>query len=384
MRPFWVIFLKELHEASRDRRTLLTSFLLPILLVPLLVLGFPALARRQEKALWERPARVGIVGREEARELITDGLRAGLLEEVPGRVREADIQRGKVDVILVVPPDYRERLRAGRGAVTVIFDSLEPASTVAKEKLLRVLTISLLTHAGASAASPPAIQERNLAAERQAGNVVLANLLPFLVAVWAVLGGMHSAVDAAAGEKERGTLESLLVTPPSRLHLVLGKFLAVLTTTIIAILLVLVATLVALRWTTPPLAGASSGFRIGIRAFGLLLLIAVFLSSLTSALALTLSLLSRSIREAQQYLIPLYLVVALPGMAVQFLSHWQRELWAYLLPVFNTLFAARALLLQVLQGQHLLLMLLSSALYASGAFALAWYAFSREDVVFRA
>jgi hypothetical protein len=52
--------------------------------------------------------------------------------------------------------------------------------------------------------------------------------------------------------------------------------------------------------------------------------------------------------------------------------------------VFNTLFAARALLLQVLQGQHLLLMLLSSALYAIGAFALAWYAFSREDVVFRA
>jgi len=380
MRPFWVIFLKEVREASRDRRTLLTSFLLPILLVPLLVLGFPALAKRQEKALWERPARVSIVGGEEARELIADGLRAGLLEEVPGRVREADIQRGNVDVILVVPPDYRERLRAGREAVTVIFDGLEPASSVAKEKLLRVLTASLLTRAGAPIVSPVAVQERNLAEERQAGSVVLANLLPFLVAVWAVLGGMHSAVDAAAGEKERGTLESLLVTPPSRLHLVLGKFLAILTTTILAILLVLVATLVALRWTTPPL--ASSGF--GIRALGLLLLIAIFLSSLTSALALTLSLFSRSIREAQQYLIPLYFMVALPGMAVQFLASWQRESWAYLLPVFNTLFAARALLLQVLQGQHLLLMLLSSVLYASGAFALAWYAFSREDVVFRA
>ncbi|MDR5694103.1 MAG: ABC transporter permease subunit [Armatimonadota bacterium] len=383
MRPFWVIFLKEVREASRDRRTLLTSFLLPILLVPLLVLGFPALARRQEKALWEKPAKVAIVG-EEARELIAEGLRMGILEEVPGRVSEVDIQRGRVDVILAVPPDYRERLHAGKAAVTVIFDGLEPRSAVAKEKLLRILTTSLLRYARAPVVSPPAIQERNLAVERQTGNVVLANLLPFLVAVWAVLGGMHSAVDVAAGEKERGTLESLLVTPPSRLQLLLGKFLAVLATTIVAILLVLGSTLVALRWIAPSPVGVPSGLRFGVGTFGALLWIAFLLSSLTSGLALTLSLLSRSIREAQQYLIPLYLLVALPGMAVQFLSRWQREPWAYLLPVFNTLFAARALLLQVLQGEHLLLMTLTSALYAAGAFTLAWYAFSREDVVFRA
>ena len=169
---------------------------------------------------------------------------------------------------------------------------------------------------------PVVLDERNVATERQLSGLLLAGLLPFFIAMWAVVGGMSVAVDLAAGEKERGTLESLLVTPPSREAIVVGKFLAVLTASMGAVAIVVTTMMLSLRWGYPYLLHTSAKLDVTLPlgTAVVLLGVALLFSALVSAIQLAVSIYARSPREAQQYVTPLYFAIVIPALAVQFIS----------------------------------------------------------------
>ncbi|MBI4278149.1 MAG: ABC transporter permease [Armatimonadetes bacterium] len=353
LRGTWVVFCKEALEARRDRRTLVASILLPILLMPAMTLGLPALARRQEARLRTFPARVAVVGAEYGEALVEAGARAGVLSVVEAADPDAALRRGDVDLVLVIPRTFQRDLGRGEASVALVYNGGDVASLVAREKAralvgehaLRLSRARLLAQGlDPGMLRTVRIRERDAAAGPQAGGALLARILPFLIAVWAVLGGMHVAVDVTAGERERGTLEVILSAPVSRAALVAGKFLTVAVAALAAVAGVLVATVGALRWAAPMLAGGpAAGLNPG--QFFLLAVTLVPLIALVSAVALCISLLARSVREAQHYLMPLYLAVALPAMAVEFFPDWSRALWAAPAPVVSGLLAVRTILL---------------------------------------
>jgi sodium transport system permease protein len=376
------VFRKEMVETLRDRRTLVIALLLPVLLMPVVTLGIPYLALRQRQQREATSSRVAVVGSASAPALLTAGAGQGHLIVVTVADPERALLAGQVDAVLEIPPDFASRLDAGNARVTVAFDESEPRSVVAHQRLQQLIatyavsiTEQRLLSRGLTRQdlAPIQIASRSVADQRRLGGALLAGLLPFFIAIWASLGGQHTALDVGAGEKERRTLETLLLTPPPRWVLGTGKFLAVLVASLGAVLVVIASTLVSLRlgaaWDLAGLARASVVLSTASTVW--LIVVSSLLVAFLSALQLALSLLARSMREAQQFFTPLYLGVTLPAMAAPFLEGWEHSAGTYLIPALGPIFALRGLLLGSLAPTHLALALGSTAVFGVVGLALA-------------
>ncbi len=344
-RAAMAVFRKEMRETLRDRRTLVAAVVVPAIIMPLVVLAMPALARRQETALRERPARIAVEGGD-ASGLAAAGFNERIFSIVSTASPRGALQRGEVDAVLV---DEGSRARPRR--VTVLFDDTRQASRAAVEKVTQVAARLALRELQAAARGqglsleqllPVVIEPRPLVSSR-AGGALLGTALPFFLAVWLLLGGQYAALDVGVGERERGSLDALLVSPPPRGAIVAGKFLAVLVPAVVAAVVMVAASLVSLRLGAPLLGDqAAPSFSAGVA--GRLLLVGVALGGLLSAVQLVLSLGARSLREAQQAFTGLYLLVALPVMLVPLLDDGGERAWMPLVPVLNAGLAFRDVL----------------------------------------
>ncbi len=332
----------------RDRRTLIAAVLLPAVLMPLVMLAMPVLARHQEALLRDRPARIAVQGGDAAG-LVALGFeeRAFALVSTPD-VRAA-LLRGEIDAVLVDrdPADARPR------TVTVLFDESRPASVSAVEKATRITARLALLDLQAAARRrgidpaqmiPIVLQVENIAPPQRMGGALLGTALPFFLAVWLLLGGQYAALDVGVGERERGSLEALLVTPPPRSAIIGGKFLAVLAPAVLALVVMVVAGVASVRLGAPLLSDRPIVVSLTIPAAAGLLIVGIALAGLLSAVQLSVSLVAKTLREAQQAFTGLYLAVALPVMFVPFLGDWASRPWASLVPVLNASLAFRGIL----------------------------------------
>lgn len=389
LRLLGAVFAKEMVETLRDRRTLVVALLLPVILMPVVTVGVPYLADRQRHQREITASRVAVAGAPYAPDLVASGEAHGAISVVQVADPQRALLSGEIDAVLDIPQDFTAGLRTGGAQVTIAFDESEARSVVARQRLLEAVAAysvalteeRLLAHGlTRTDLAPIQVTSRSVADQRRLGGALLAGLLPFFIAIWAVLGGQHAALDIGAGEKERRTLETLLVTPPARWVLASGKFLAVAVAALAAVLVVITATLASLRlgtlWGLPELRRAAVEISTG-SALWLCLLSAVLVGFL-SALQLAVSLLARGVREAQQFFTPLYLVITLPAMATPFLDGWGRSGWTYLAPGLGPIFGLRGLLLGSLTPNHLALALFSTAVYGIASLSLAVRALERE------
>ena len=260
------VYMKEMLEALRDRRTLLVMILLPALVMPLATLGIPYLEQRQQRQLKTTIPTVAIVGQAEG--LIHLAHTSNLIRPVRAGDPVQALRDRQVLAVVRIPPRMEQIIaRDGQVHVGILYDASDSESTAARDKVVdlisrysqQVVARRLVArHLNPTDLLPVVLDERNMATQRQLSGMLLAGLLPFFIAMWAVVGGMSVAVDLAAGEKERGTLESLLVAPPSREAIVLGKFLAVLTASMGAVIIVIIAMMFSLRWGYPYLMHAAT------------------------------------------------------------------------------------------------------------------------------
>jgi sodium transport system permease protein len=384
------VFRKEMVETLRDRRTLIVALLLPIVLTPCVTLGVPYLASRQRQQREAAVSRIAVVGGEAARDLVSAVMGQGHVEFVAVPEPTQSLVRGQVDAVLEIPHQLVTRLATGDAQVTVMFDESEPRSVIAHQRVQQgiatysaSLTIQHLLARGIRRQdlTPIQIASRSVADRRRLGGALLAGLLPFFIAIWASLGGQHIALDVGAGERERTTLDALLVTPPPRWALATGKFLAVLTTSLGAVLVVIAATLASLRlgaaWNVADAARTSVVLSLGSTAW--LVLVSAVLVAFLSASQVAVSILAHSMREAQQLFAPLYLGATLPAMAAPFLEGWERSAWTYVAPALGPIFALRGLLVGTLSPAHLALSLASTAVFGLAVLALAVRALPAEQ-----
>jgi sodium transport system permease protein len=386
------IFAKEMVETLRDRRTLLVALVLPLVLMPVVTLGVPFLADRQRHLRETAGSRVAIVGDTDATDLLLQAQAGGHIQRVDVQDPMEALTAGQLDAVLEIPQDFATRLPSGAVQVTIMFDESQAASVVARRRLeetvtgygTRIVEQRLQSHGlTRQDLAPIHIGSRSVADRHRLGGVLLAGLLPFFIAIWAVLGGQHVALDVGAGEKERRTLETLLVTPPPRWVLAAGKFLAVSAASTGAVIIVIAATLISLRlgaaWGLAELRRTSVAISTGPALW--ILAISTLLACFLSAAQLALSLAARGVREAQQYFTPVYLLVTVPAMAAPFLEGWARSVWTYLAPGLGPMFAMRGLLLGKLPPASLGLAMASTALFTGFFLALAVRSFSQEPGV---
>jgi len=324
MRPrTLVVFLKEMRDSLRDRRTALMVLFASILTGPLtLILVAQYISGLEERA---SVLKVRIVGQEHAPPLVNFLRRADVeIETAPGDY-EARIKEGKLDAVIVVRPGFHERFLSGDGAaVELVYDDSRTESQPAirqAERLLRGFnretgTLRLV----ARGVSPDLIEALkidhvNTATARQKGAFLLF-LIPMFAILSPLLGGMTIAIDATAGERERGSLEPLLGNPVPTLHLVLGKWLAAWTTGAAVAILTLAGFVIAASFYAGKKLATIMQF--GWIEFGLFVGYVIPFAAMTAALQMLIATYGRSYREAQTYTSYLATLLSFVPMVVLF------------------------------------------------------------------
>lgn len=324
MKPWWVVVRKEVLESLRDRRTLLSALVLAPLFGPLMFSFSMQTMLKRGVDEQDKPLQVAVMGKEHAPNLV-HWLESQGLEAVSAPKDEASIpaavRDGKPRLVLVIGPDYGERFRAAKAAgVKVYVDSSDQDSQRDFRRLDRLLeSYSSQTSAlrlaargvAPSIAQPVVVDEIDVSTPASRAQSLLAILSYFLL-FSTLIGGMYVAIDATAGERERGSLEPLVSLPVSREALVAGKFVATMVFSGVSLVLTLASFAISLRFV--PLESIGMSANLGPKV-----LTGVFLSllpfvPLAAALLTLVASFARSFREAQSWMTGALLVPTLPIM----------------------------------------------------------------------
>jgi len=243
-------------------------------------------------------------------------------------------------------------------------------------------------HLPGELADPLRVEERNVAPPEKVGGVVLGGLVPYFVIILSLTGTMYPAMDLTVGEKERGTIETILCSPISRISLVLGKFLMVFTASLSTAALAIGSMALTLAAASkmvggmPHISGMGLEFKISVSAVFWVFLMIVPLALLFSAALLAISLFARNFKEAQSYLSPLTIVVVAPAI-VSVLPGVELNAGMSLIPILNTSLVSKEIVSGTYHWGYIALIFGSSCVYAAVALWVAIRLFQREEVLFR-
>jgi sodium transport system permease protein len=418
-----VIFRREVRDQIRDRRTLFMIFLLPILLYPILGIGIVQLSATFE----QKPRKVVVVGSEflpEQPRLLNPGrngfepLLFDTREEAerlkvevesaedpwldPAKRRKA-IRQGMADAIVVIPRDLRQKLdRIREQPIPISYESTDERSQIAYLRVKEVLARwgdTIVKGRLQEKSLPPSFTEPiqvkadDVASEEKQGVNVWSRLFPFLLVMMSLTGAFYPSIDVCAGEKERGTMETLLISPATRGEIVMGKFLTVVLASIVTALLNIVTMgLTGIQLANRMSVMSSSGGHPLERVIAAPSLLSTFwmvlllipLSVFFSAVCVALAVMAKSVKEGQYYMTPLYLV-CIPLVFLTLAPGIELNLFYSLIPVTGVSLLLRALIRSEYDValRFFLPVLLPTIGY--GAIALRWAVdqFHREEVLFR-
>ncbi|HEX7243651.1 MAG TPA: ABC transporter permease subunit/CPBP intramembrane protease, partial [Longimicrobiaceae bacterium] len=381
------VLAKELRETLRDRRTLVMMVVIPVFLYPVLFVMMEKLALLGQRRLAEEPARVAVAGDggEAAAFLARDSaLRVVRAEGAPARA----VSGGAAEAVVVLPAAADS---AGTGRARIFYDATRDRSRYARdvaERRLEAWGDTLLARRlaarglPAAFAEPLAVADTSVATAEQAGGYALGRILPLILIVMTVLGAFYPAIDLAAGEKERGTLETLLTAPVPAREIVAGKFAAVAVIGFAAAALNLGSMLLTFQSGVFRFArSAGLSFTLPLSAVLVVLAVLVPLAVLFAALFLGIAVRSQSFKEAQSALTPVYLASFLPALLAT-MPGIAFTPGVAVVPVAGVAFLFRALLSGDAPLVPALLALGSTAVYAGLALAFAARSFGREEVLF--
>jgi sodium transport system permease protein len=401
MRNVGIVYKKELTEAIRDRRTLISTVVVPLLMFPVLTVGFgAAMVSLLNKAEKETP-QVMVLGGADSPGVLADlkkleGLKivnstpdwkdriinkeVGAAVEIPDGF-ETDLAHQKSATVKIY--DYKNEIKSEFAANHVEKALKKYGDDIVKKRLeARNLAVSVL--------NPFEIKQENVAPAEKVGGAAIGGFLGYFVIVLCLQGAMYPAIDLTAGEKERGTMETILSSPISRVHLVLGKFFLVLTAALVTAALSVISMGLSF-WASQKLHAFDSGngadaapsqLHIGMGAILSVFLMALPLAVMFSAALLTIALFAKSHKEAQSYITPLMFIVIIPAIAAM-LPGVELTPKLALIPILNVSLLCKDLIAGTYHWNLIAIIFGSTCAYAAAALFLAVKMFQRESVLFR-
>jgi sodium transport system permease protein len=337
-----VVFWKEVTDNLRDRRSLfsalLSSLIGPVLMLVLIVL----LGQTLYVSARENPLTLAVSGADRAPQLMLfleqNGVDLRLLASDP----ETAVRNGVYEVVLVIPKGYQEAFSKGLPApVQLVIDSSRQSASVSVNRArtlvnaynLQIGNMRLLARGiSPTVTQPLAIQQIDMATPESKAGFFL-NMMPYFIVLVVFLGGMYVIIDTTAGERERGSLEPLLINPVARWEFVVGKLMAAIPFAVLTILITLVAFAIAFNFF-PLETYIGIHIRLSLRVLAEIFLISIPMIVLASALQMIIATFTRSFKEAQTYVAFLPLIPAIPGIGLALLPI-KAALWMMLIPTFG-------------------------------------------------
>jgi sodium transport system permease protein len=330
----WIVYRKELQEILRDRRTLI-AIGLAALATPLVLFAIAQVSTKTATQNYvvgysgDIPTGLDILLRATGLKLVpvTDPAVAAKqqvdlgVEFLPGEIDEYyDPSRQGAQIADVRLETVLGQYDAAQAAAALKIRGINPG----------ILTpVKLVTH---PLSSPV----------KAASNAFLSFFLPYILITMILTGGFSAALDSTAGERERRTLESLLLTPAPRSRVLLGKIAAIMTISLAAAVAAIGSMFVALsQISTPGLGSSANHITLSPAAVPVMVWLALLIAVSFSAVTLALGTLAKSFRQGQAYVTPLYFITILPASLILFIPDFNPSLAYYLIPVLNAVLVLR-------------------------------------------
>ncbi|UTF61299.1 ABC transporter permease [Gilvimarinus sp. DA14] len=317
------VCLKEIKDAVRDKRAMKLAFLPPVYMVFFFAMGIGMAIHFQNTE--ERNIELSVAGNNQA---LTNWLRENSLDikAAPDDAYGA-VEQGELDYVLILEQVEADNPRAPRSATLVYNASNQnvhgPVGEIRRllyqyngmEAALNVMARGL----SPKLINPLVIRDSNVASEQQMGGLILGGV-PLLLLMCAMMGSMGFAADMTAGERERRSLEPLLINPVSSLVLIVGKWATAVLLTLAVVLLCLLLLFVALYFL--PFNQMGLRVEVGPMAMAGIFVALIPVAFIAAALQLALGILSRSFKDAQTYMgflillpmVPFFIMITNPGL----------------------------------------------------------------------
>lgn len=404
----WLIFKKEILELVRDRKTLFFMIALPMLVFPLLIGGLIYFTAEVASEAQSKTLKYSVSGSQYAPELMAQLTAVESLELIASDKDMSDVEtakqavrQGEVDFVIQIPSNYSNDIFAsGKIIINLVLNDAQVNR--ARSRLLditdkietdnkRVAYASIgVSEVMQEALSNPIIVEKvNVADNREQAGSLIGGMVPYIVFILCLQGAMLPAADIGAGEKERGTLETLLLSPTKRINIVLAKFLTIatagVTTALITVLSIAIWGLVGISMIPSGdllnvLSEATSSIDV-VDVFLVFLMLIPVVATFASLL-LTLSIYARSFKEAQAYMNPLMIVLFVPVIFAIIPGVELKGIWAWV-PLTNVALAIKELIKGTMDYVQLISIFGSSVLLAGVLLSFCVYWFNQEKVLFR-
>ncbi|WP_419569883.1 ABC transporter permease [Rheinheimera sp.] len=399
----WQVYLKELTELVRDKKTMFFVILLPILVFPVLFGIMGAVMANVVKKAESEEHRYVIVNAAQAPELADALFYHKNFKQVESDLTDVDglkqaIRDNKFDLAIIIPADFDASAgQLNQSTWTVVYNMSSQLDMIDKyfndvlkdySKKLQLAKMDKLGVAKEQVDAllqPVKLDKVNTAESRENLGEKIGGFIAYILIPLCLIGCSYPAIDIGAGEKERGTLETLLICPISRTAIVLGKFLTVLTTGL-ATALITVSSFGGWGFLIGSIMGVDivekTMSTLGVADLVLILLMLIPLSAIFASLLLSLSIYARSFKEAQNYVGPLSMVIFMP-LVVALLPGVELNWGMAMLPVTNVALAIKELIKGTMDTGMLVAILGSTVVLAGAmlAFCVSW--FQKEKVLFR-
>jgi sodium transport system permease protein len=401
LRNVGIVYRKELTEALRDRRTVISTILVPLLLFPVLSVGFGSLAVVLVGKAKEEVPKVMLRGGEDSPAVVEGLKKLGTIQIVPAtpdwkdqiinkEIRaaveipagfQADVDQQKSDTVKI--SNYQGEMKSEFASDKIETYMKEYRDKVVKERLAaKNLAETVL--------NPFEVKRENVAPEEKVSGAAFGGIIGYMVILLCMTGAMYPSMDLTAGEKERGTMETILSSPISRMHLVLGKFFLILTaalgTAALSVLSMGVSFSVLGHYTGKTEGGRAAAaefvLKLGPKTVLSVFLMALPIAVLFSASLMTIALFAKTYKEAQSYLTPMTFIVIIPAVAAM-LPGVELNAKLSLVPILGTSLLCKELVAGTYHWNLIAIIFASNCVYAAVALFLAIKMFQRESVLFR-
>jgi len=382
----WLIFTKELLDLYKDRVIILLTVILPIVIYPVILGGVNKLVTVQFDKLKDTKVNVAVTGPGDwFIPFLQDEERFNFIDQVDSPLQL--LQSGTIHLWLdFVPTDD---IRTA-GMVIINYSAADELSGGALRKMKDVLEWSMIKHisqqfttAGVSWSTHDAlrIEEIDQSTDRDKSGYLAGKIVPILMILMILSGASFAAVDLISGEKERGTLETLLLAPVSRRSIIWGKFLVVFIIACISAVVNLLGIYITLSFhmiEIPLMEGVT--FSLGWFEVLLMLLFTLPMSVIFSALLIIIASYADTFKEGQYYVLPFVLFGIVPGLPA-LLPHIELNSVICIVPISSLAVALKEVLTGTYNWTGLSLAFLSNTLYAVLALRFASHALDRETIL---
>ncbi len=395
MNNILTIFKKEILDTFRDKRTLITMIVVPLLLIPVLMTVVSSFQKKQMESAQAKDLTIAIESNGNGAAFVQQLKQRKDMKIVEGidPVKFNDfIKEDSLDLALVIEDGFDTSLRSGKTAdLTVFYNSTDESAIVdrietAIERYNNQMLNQRLDSLNTTKAmiNPIKTSKKDVYTASESIGKMIGGFLPYLFVMFCFMGGMYPAIDLFTGEKERGTMETILTAPTSRLQILLGKMMVVVLAGVISGLLTIVGMYIAMNLNSdiPQEFLNVLNVILSPKVIILIILMLIPLTTFFAGILIPASIYSKSFKEAQSLIQPMAFVIIMP-LIMAMLPSFQLSYMTAMVPILNVALACKEIIADTIDYGHLAVVFVSLFAIAAIGIAVCIRWFGKEGNILR-